>query len=186
MTRVDPSFSAGQSEAFFSVQPEAPAETFCTYLAKQFIAKKGFEVAHVPEVERLYDGCEIVLARSDGYPFGLLAMVDREALPGAALTIGAEELEQIGEACLKYVGKINRRQMPVSIGVIEVGPGSPEQPRRLEAFRRSGLLAKVVPFAMTVDTVTCAVWSNGGGWFSMAFITASSSDCSPRHGKPWT
>lgn len=166
MTRVEPSLSSGQREPPISGQSEALPETFCTYLAKQFIARQGFDVARVPEVERLHDSCDIVLARSDGYTFGILAMADREARPGAAFTIGPEELEQIGEACLKYAGKINRRQMPVSIGVIEVGPGSPEQPRRLEAFRRSGLLAKVVPFAMTVDTVTGAVWSNGGGWFS--------------------
>ncbi len=174
MTRIEPSFSSGQPEAPFSgqpappssVQPDASSETFCAYLAKQFIAKQGFEVARVPEVERLYDACEIVLARSDGYTFGILAMVDREARPGARFSIGVEELQQIGDACLKYSGKINGRQMPVSIGILEVGPGSPEQPRRLEAFRRSGLLAKVVPFAMTVDTVTGEVWSNGGGWFS--------------------
>ena len=174
MTRVEPSFSSGQPEPPISGQSEASPETFCTCLAKQFIARQGFEVARFPEIERLYDACEIVLARSDGYTFGLLAMADREARPGTAFTIGVEELEQIGETCLKYAGKINRSQMPVSIGIIEVGPGSPEQPRRLEAFRRSGLLAKVVPFA------TAEAGSR------RAFITASSRDCSPRHGKPWT
>lgn len=171
MTRIESSFSSGQPFSGqpappSSVQPDASSETFCAYLAKQFMAKQGFEVARVPEVERLHDTCEIVLVRSDGYTFGILAMVDREARPGARFNIGVEELEQIGEACLKYSGKINRRQMPVSIGILEVGPGSPEQPRRLEAFKRSSLLAKVVPFGMTVDTVTGAVWSNGGGWFS--------------------
>jgi rhomboid protease GluP len=158
MTHIEPLFD--------SAQPQEAHETFCTYLAKQFIAKKGFEVAHVPELERLYDVCEIVLIRSDGYSFGVLAFVDREARPNAAFSIGVEDLEQIGQACLKYSGKVNRNQMPVSIGVIEVGSGSPEQPRRLEAFKRSGLFAKVVLFAMTVDTKSGAVWSNGAGWFS--------------------
>lgn len=166
MTRLEPSFSSTRPEAPPPASPTNFPETFCTYLAKQFIARQGFEMARVPEAERLYDACEIVLARSDGYTFCILAMVDREARPGAAFNIGVEELEQIGEACLKYAGKINRRQMPVSIGILEVGPSSPEQPRRLDAFKRSGLLAKVVPFTMTADTATGEVWSNGGGWFS--------------------
>ena len=29
-------------------QPEIPYEPFCIYLAKQFIAKKGFELASIP------------------------------------------------------------------------------------------------------------------------------------------
>jgi rhomboid protease GluP len=56
--------------------------------------------------------------------------------------------------------------MPVSIGVIEVGPGSAQQRLRLEPLKRSSLLAKVVPFAMTVDTRSGEVWSNNGNWFT--------------------
>ncbi|MGQ0680750.1 rhomboid family intramembrane serine protease [Bradyrhizobium sp.] len=48
--------------------------------------------------------------------------------------------------------------------MIEVGPGSPEQPRRLGAFRRTGMLAKVAPFAMIVDTNSGVVWNNNATW----------------------
>ena len=34
-------------------QPEIPHQPFCIYLARQFIAKKGFEPASVPEAEKL-------------------------------------------------------------------------------------------------------------------------------------
>jgi len=146
-------------------QPESRSETFCTYLAKQFIAKKGFELARVPEVQRLQDACEIVLTRS-GYSFDILCMVDREARPNAIFDIGAEELREIGRACLKYAGEVNRRKMPVSIGVLEVGPRSPEQEPRLLHLKRTSLLAKVLPFAMIVDTVACEVWDNTTNWLS--------------------
>src|SRR5215471_17378629 len=75
----------------YSAPPEPRYDTFCTYLAKQFIAKKGFEVARVPEVANLYQSCEIVLTRSDGYSFGILCMVDRDARPGATFSMGVEE-----------------------------------------------------------------------------------------------
>ena len=67
---------------------------------------------------------------------------------------------------MKYTAKVGRRNMPVSIGIIEVGPSSAQQPLRLDPFKRSSLLAKVVPFAMTVDTRSGAVWSNNGNWFT--------------------
>lgn len=146
--------------------PEIPIQTFCIYLARQFIAKKGFGIARAPELERLAAVSDIVLTQSDGYRFNILCMIDREARPGKIFNLGVEELREIGEACVKYTGKINRRQMPVMIGVIEVGPGSAQQQLRLEPVKRSSLLAKVVPFAMTVDTRSGAVWSNNGNWFT--------------------
>jgi len=147
-------------------RPEPASDTFCAHLAGQFIAKKGFEVARVPEVARLYDLCEIVLTHSDGYAFDILCMVDREARPDATFPISVEELKTIGETCLKYAGKVDGRTMPVSIGVVEVGPGSPDQLPRLQAIKRSSFSAQVLPSAMIVDTTTGKVWSNGGiGFF---------------------
>jgi rhomboid protease GluP len=172
MSRAEPTFDSepgsaqsGQPEAA-SAPPEPRPDTFSTYLAKQFIAKKGFNVARVPEVVRLYQVCEIVLTRSDGYAFGILCMVDREARPDATFPMGIEELEAIGQSCLKYCGKVNGRQMPVSIQVLEVGPTSPDQVPRLQTIRRSSLFAKVLPSAMTVDPGSREIWSNGGAWWS--------------------
>jgi rhomboid protease GluP len=149
-----------------SIRPDNPSQTFCIYLARQFIAKKGFEIARAPELERLAAVSDVVLTQSDGHTFSILCMIDREAYPGKIFNLGAEELREIGEACLKYTAKIGRRKMPVSIGVIEVGPGSAQQQMRLEPLKRSSLLAKVVPFAMTVDTRSGEVWSNNGNWFT--------------------
>ena len=149
-----------------SGRPEIPSQTFCIYLARQFIAKKGFDIARVPEVGRLAAVSDVVLTQSDGYRFNILCMIDREAHPGKIFNLGVEELREIGEACLKYAGKVGRRRMPVFIGVIEVGPGSAQQQPRLEPLKRSSLLAKVIPFAMTVDTRSGEVWSSNGNWFT--------------------
>src|SRR6266850_2447785 len=102
--------------------PEIPSQSFCAYLAKQFIAKKGFDIARVPEIGRFAAVSDIILTRSDGYTFSILCMIDRDANPGKIFNLGVEELREIGDACLKYTGKINRSKMPVSIGVLEVGP----------------------------------------------------------------
>jgi rhomboid protease GluP len=171
MDRIEPTFAgapSGVTEPHAGVRPPPPAtDTFCSYLAKQFIAKKGFGVANVPEAQRLYEICDIVLARSDGYSFGLLCMVDREARPNATFGMDVEELEAIGKACLMYAGSVNGRKLPVSIAVMEVGPGSIEQPERLAHIKRSSLFAKVHPSAMAVDTRSGEViFSNGGGLFS--------------------
>jgi len=142
--------------------PEPRPDTFCTYLAKQFIAKMGFDVARVPEVAALYQLCEVVLTRSDGYTFGILCMVDRDARPDAIFSMGVEDLRAIGQACQKYAGKVNGRTLPVSIQVLEVGRGSPDQAARLQTIRRSSIFAKILPSAMIVDPVAGEVWSNGG------------------------
>jgi rhomboid protease GluP len=172
MDRIEPRFGDGPTGVAASsygstARPEPPADTFCSYLAKQFIAKKGYDVANIPEARRLYEICDIVLARSDGYSFGLLCMVDREARPNATFSMSADELKAIGKACLKYAGSVNGRKMPVSVAVLEAGPGSIDQPERLEHFKRSSLFAKVHPSAMAVDTTSGEVtFSNGGGLFS--------------------
>jgi rhomboid protease GluP len=91
---------------------------------------------------------------ADGYAFTILCIVDRETNPQAAFSLDVDQVRRIGEACLKYTGKINRAKMPVSIGIVEVGPGSADQPQRLGLLKRSSLRAKVLPFAVTADTAS--------------------------------
>jgi rhomboid protease GluP len=173
MDRIEPTFDSVRPEAASARQqsnplpPKPSADTYCTYLAKQFIAKKNFDIAWIPEAKQFYEICEIVLTRSDGYTFDILCMVDREARPNATFRMTADELEGIGEVCLKYTGSVNRQKMPVSITIMEVGPASPDQPRRLQAFKRASSFSKVLPAAIVVDTRSSqVVWSNGGGLFS--------------------
>lgn len=158
MTRIEPPFR--------SDQPNILSEPFCTYLAKQFIAKKGFEIASVPEAQDLAGPGDILLTYSDGYTFTILCMIDRETYPGATFDLDADRVRQIGEACRPYNGKVNRRKMPAYIRIMEVGPGSADQPQRLKLLKRSSLLSKVIPSAMVVDTTSGEVWNSDKNWIS--------------------
>jgi rhomboid protease GluP len=147
-------------------QPKIPHEPFIFYLAKQFIAKKGFELASVPEAEKLAAVSDIVLTQSDGYTFTVLCLIDRETHPDATFELDVDEVRRIGEACLRYTGKINRNKMPVFIRIMEVGPGSTNQQQRLARFKRSSLRAKIIPSAMIVDTASGQVWNSDKTWVS--------------------
>lgn len=149
-------------------------DTFCTYLAKQFIAKRGFRPGHFPEAERLATACDLLLTASDGYSLTMLCMVDRELRPGAQFSLSVEEVRSIGDACLRYAGKVNGARMPVSIMILEIGPPTPGQQQRLQPLRRASLSAKVIPSGMVVDTVAGEVWSSHRAWIKkgshLAFI----------------
>jgi rhomboid protease GluP len=147
-------------------QSEIPCEPFSTYLAKQFIAKKGFVIASVPEVQKLAAVSDIVLTYSDGYTFTILCLVDRETYPDAVFNLDVGEVRRIGEACLQYTGEVNRAKMPVFVRVMEIGPGATDQQQRLNPFKRSSLRAKVIPSAMIVDTASGQVWNSDKTWVS--------------------
>jgi hypothetical protein len=89
--------------------PAVPHESFCTYLAKQFIAKKGFELAQIPEVARLRDACapsspDPTAMRFRSLPWSIArhGLMRRLAL--------ARTNKEIGESCLKYTGTVHRNK----------------------------------------------------------------------------
>ena len=142
----------------------APTETFCSYLAKQFIAKKGFTTGTVPEAERLAAVSDIVLTlHSIGHPFTILCLIDREAHSGKEFDLPMLELKSIIEACQKYSDQIevgSPERMPVIIRVIEVGPTSAEQLERLKTVRLPMLDPVCLVSALAVDTAAGSVWSS--------------------------
>jgi len=144
-------------------------ETFATYLAKHYVARKGFRPGTVPEAEALLQACDLVLTQSDGITFQVVCIVDREKNPQKTFAMPVEALRAIGEKCLKYAGKVSGQQMPATFQVIEVGPGpgSDEDRRRLSALKRNSLFGKVCPFAWRLDTTAGKAWTNAplGGLF---------------------
>src|SRR6266567_1131298 len=137
-------------------------QTFATYLAKQYMAKKGFAAGTVPEARALVSAADIVLTLSDGLRFEILCVVDREADPGRRFGLSRDAVEEIAKSCLKYAGKVNRAQLPVTIQVMEVGPqvGASADRARLKPFKRSRVFSKALIFAWTVDTSAASVWTN--------------------------
>jgi rhomboid protease GluP len=145
------------------------SDTFCIYLAKQFIAKRGYTVGTAPEADELAAHSDIVLSRHDGFTLTIACMIDRETHPGKAFDLSPQTVEEIGKACLKYTGKVNFNKMPVMIQIFEIGPATADQRERLKPFKRPSLFAKVVPSAWIVDTASTTVWTNArfGGLLSL-------------------
>jgi rhomboid protease GluP len=158
--------SSTNPTALDAVRPEIPSQTFCTYLAKQFIAKKGFGIAQIPELQKLVDSSDIVLAHSDGGSLAILCMIDREKTPNRIFTPGIDDVEAIGQACLKYAGQVESAKVPVKIMIMEIGPGAADQEERLSRFKPSSPFSKVVLSALIVDTASSAVWASDKTWFS--------------------
>lgn len=139
-------------------------QSFAVYLAKNYIAKKGFEAGTVPEAAELAAASDIVLTRADGVNFQIVCIVDRERHPGKEFALARERIHEIGRQCVKYAGKMNRVQMPITIQIMEIGPGTMSQAdrKRLKGLKRPSPFSKVVITAWFVDTAKKSVWTNSG------------------------
>lgn len=144
------------------IKNSADAQSFAGYLARQYIAKKGFRAGTVPEAEGLVAASDIVLTLSDGVRFHIICMVDREAHPDKRFMLSRDEIDEIGKSCLKYSGTINRAKMPIVIQIMEVGKarlvGSDRD--RLKRLKRRSPISKVVISSWHIDTSSASVWSN--------------------------
>jgi len=139
------------------------AETFAVYLAKQFIAKKGFVTDTVPELADLAPVSDIILTRSDGVTFQVICMIDREANPEKRFEMSRDAVEEIGKQCLQYSGTVSGNKMPITIQIMEIGrtPIIATDRDRLKALkRRRSIFSKVVISAWILDTTTASVWSS--------------------------
>jgi hypothetical protein len=96
------------------------AESFASYLAKNYVAKKGFRTGTVPEAQRLISSCDIVLTRGDGFVLEIICIVDAESDPGKRFTLSIGEIEDIVKQCAKYTGRMSGSKLPVAIRVLEV------------------------------------------------------------------
>jgi rhomboid protease GluP len=139
-----------------------PTETFCVYLAKQLIAKRGFLPGAFPEAAPITAQADIVLRFSDGYSPIMVALIDRETNPGKSFTVTAAEVQAIGRACQKYAGRISGGKMMVAIQLMEVGPAAPEQRQRLAPIKRPWFYSKTANSAWVVDTTSASVWTTEG------------------------
>lgn len=154
-----------------TVQGEG-ATSFAAYLAKHYVAKKGYGIGTVPEVAGLAGFCHYLLTFSDGYTFKIVCIIDRESNPDRRFELPRSHLELIGEQCLHYTGKINGSKVPVDIRILEVGgrPLGDEDRCRLSALKGRGLYAKVQISAWYLDPTSATVWTNArlGGLLSGA------------------
>jgi rhomboid protease GluP len=138
------------------------SETFATYLARQFEARKGCTPGTVPEAAALVSASDIVLTRSDGVTFSIICLIDCEANPTKRFALSRDAVDEIGKQCLKYTGTVNRQKMPVSIQIMEVGRDvlTDENRERLKPLKRRSIFSKVMSSAWLVDTSANSVWTN--------------------------
>ncbi|MGD9920747.1 MAG: rhomboid family intramembrane serine protease [Pseudorhodoplanes sp.] len=148
-----------------SILPDAP-DSFCSYLARQFVAKQGYSIGLVAEAAPLAENCDISLMHHDGYSLNLVCLIDREANPGKTFGLTAEAVSDIGKACLQHTGRIHRAKMPVKIQIMEVGPEDATARERLKPMRPSSIFSKVQPSGWIVDPSNHTIWNNSlfGSW----------------------
>ena len=150
-----------ETEPVQTILPDAP-DTFCTYLARQLIAKEGYTRYAVAEGAPLAENCDILLSHSDGYTLRLLCLIDREAHPERSFGLTPDAVDDVGKACLPHTGRIYFNKMPVAIMVMEIGPEAPDARQRLAAYRAASIFSKVQPSGWIVDPGTKTVWNNAG------------------------
>ncbi len=143
----------------YSILPDAP-DTFCSYLARQFIAKRGFAPCDIPEAAPLAAHCDHLLSYADGNSLTILAMVDRETHPGKTFDMSPEATAEIGRACLKRTGSSYFSQDLVALMIMEAGPQDEDQRARLSQIKASGLFSKMQPSGWIVDPQQKSVWTN--------------------------
>jgi len=154
-TIISPSAAASPDPA-----DQGQAETFCRYLARQFVARKGFTVGTVPEAEKLIAASDIVLTQNRDAPFSILCLIDREANPARTFDLSLPDLESIGRDCMKYgdlAEFLGRPEVSVAIRVIEVGATSDARWEQLKALTSNTSDAGYHVAALAVDPAKAEV-----------------------------
>src|SRR5713226_9420508 len=120
-------------------------QTLAAYLAKYYVAKKGFAFGTVPEARALEAACDVILTFSDNVHFRIICIVDCEANPARRFEMSHDTVSQIAEQCRKYTGRVGYSKTPVVIDIFEIGPNSITVARqdRLKQFAESSSSFKV-------------------------------------------
>jgi rhomboid protease GluP len=137
-------------------------ETFASYVARYFMARKGFSAAVPLQATELAPACDILLTRTDGIRFEAFCIVDHEANPHAQFGLAPDAVRAIARKCLELSGHLGSTKMPIGIYVIEIGPGldTDEHRRRLKGFSRKSIFDKAFIGAMILDTSSGTLWTN--------------------------
>lgn len=141
--------------------PGAGDGTFCSYLARQLIAKQGF-VQGMPEQARaIAEQSDFALYFTDGYSPVVVGLIDRDTHPGKGFMLSAMELRDIGDACRVLAGRVSTAKMPVTIHLMEVGPESGDEAARL-GYVSSSFFSKVLTSAWTIDPQRATIKTTAG------------------------
>ncbi|MGK4007936.1 rhomboid family intramembrane serine protease [Sorangium sp. So ce1036] len=136
-------------------------DTFAAYLAKRYVAERGFTFEVPLAAAALVEACDLALTYEDGLTLCILCIVDAERDPSRRWAIEKEELLRIGKACLPLTGRMSGAKMPVNLLIIEVRPSlEPDDQARLKRLQRLPGLAKVGVTAMIAAPPTGEAWAS--------------------------
>lgn len=139
-----------------------PSESFATYLAKYYIAKRGYKEGTVPEAALLAEACDFIFTYSDGFSLNIYCLIDREAHPAREFPVPQDVVLEIGQQCQQYTGMQGNNKHPVLIEIIEIGPGvaTAQNQARLQNINHGSIFAKTQVRTWLVDTETKFIWNS--------------------------
>jgi rhomboid protease GluP len=151
LSKYDAGVSAPDAES--PVPPSAIDATAAVYLAGRVRVDRGYAEPAPPEAAPLRDAADLVLTRTR-MSAEIICIVDRDADPSRRFGLDRDGLDAIGDALLRYSGRVGATRMPVVIQIWEVGRGvgTDEDLARLRALsRRTG---SVILQGWAIDSAT--------------------------------
>ena len=138
------------------------------YLAKVFVARRGYTEGTVAEAAELLSVCDAVLTKADGVSFQVICLVDAEERPERRFPVTRERLREIAKICqAKYVQPVyGGTKVAVGIEIIEVRRSTLETSLEADVARLAGLRGASLTAAIStyvIDTAKQTVVGAGGG-----------------------
>jgi rhomboid protease GluP len=136
--------------------------SFAAYLAKLFIAKRGYSEGTVPEAQLLATMSDYILTKSDGFGFFILCIVDASRNATRHFGLDRARVKEIAAVCRKkYGGRVNGAKMPAMVEIVEVcNRVTPMDRQRVKPLvSRFRTLVAVYQVDLTERTVTSNFWS---------------------------
>lgn len=137
-------------------------ESFASYLARVYVAEKGYQHGVPPEADALRDACDAVLTGWSSYGLHIVCLVDAEGDPDKRFRLSQDELEALGPLLLPLGASNGYARQPVHVDIVEIRrtPPTDAERERLRALRRRLLFAKLVPSGWAIDASAGTVWTN--------------------------
>lgn len=136
--------------------------SFAAYLAKLFIAKRGYYEGTVPEAQLLATMSDYILTKSDGFGFFILCIVDASRNATRHFGLDRARVKEIAAICRKkYGGRVNGARMPALVEIIEVrNRVTPMDRQRVKPLvSRFRTLVAVYQVDLSERKVTSNFWS---------------------------
>jgi rhomboid protease GluP len=138
------------------------------YLARVFVARRGYTEGTVAEAAELLSTCDIVLTKADGVSFQIVVLIDAETRPERRFPVTRERLREIAKVCqAKYVHPVyGSTKVAVGIEIIEVRRSTAEASLQSDSARLASLRGASLTSAIStylIDTTTQTVTGAGGG-----------------------